>query len=481
MSPQQQEADSLEEPLLSESERIEESQSESERLSDEDDERLERSSLTSEVSPNVSRILNYTLLAFGGRSIWQSSVLATYVFLLTHNNRSVGLVTAVSGIAQLITAFPAGAYADAYGRDSILKAASMIGILSIAVTVYVCCVQRTLNGLFVALALWGCGWAMSNTSLQPLLADSVRERDVYFTKRNVRVTLGNTLGPCLSLIMFAILGNTWTVADCAWVMALGQVVCLPAVLLLWTVSDKYTLQIENNDDDHGDVVEPLLTECNESDEEEDTAGHENSADGEGEESSRESSTETSCCCTWSTPVLIAVADVGSGLASGMSIRYFPIFFVRDLHLNPVQVQILYVVAPLLNAWLQTRALMLAKIFSRCRVHVAFKWTGVTLMLAMMASHTHHLSTYVTCILYIIRTAFMNSTSALMRSLLMDNVGKNKGKWSAMESVNMFGWSGSAFIGGLLVDHLGMMPLFGATAFGQFLATAPIIVLARRGL
>ena len=72
---------------------------------------------------------------------------------------------------------------------------------------------------------------------------------------------------------------------------------------------------------------------------------------------------------------------------------------------------------------------------------------------------------------------MNSTGALSRSVLMDNVTKDeRGKWSALESVNMFSWSGSAALGGLLVDLVGILPLFAIMASLQFVGTGPLICL-----
>jgi hypothetical protein len=47
----------------------------------------------------------------------------------------------------------------------------------------------------------------------------------------------------------------------------------------------------------------------------------------------------------SIPVKIALADVTSGLACGMSIRHFPIFFCDNLSLTPVIVQVLYMMVP----------------------------------------------------------------------------------------------------------------------------------------
>lgn len=60
---------------------------------------------------------------------------------------------------------------------------------------------------------------------------------------------------------------------------------------------------------------------------------------------------------------------------------------------------------------------------------------------------------------------------------MDNVPQEeRGKWSALESVNMFSWSGSAALGGVLVGAVGLLPLFVATGCVQLTATLALIAL-----
>jgi hypothetical protein len=73
---------------------------------------------------------------------------------------------------------------------------------------------------------------------------------------------------------------------------------------------------------------------------------------------------------------------------------------------------------------------------------------------------------------------MNATSALTKSVLMDHVPKEeRAKWSALESLNMFSWSGSAVLGGFLVDYRGIVFNFCFTACLQFVATMPFLVLS----
>jgi hypothetical protein len=60
---------------------------------------------------------------------------------------------------------------------------------------------------------------------------------------------------------------------------------------------------------------------------------------------------------------------------------------------------------------------------------------------------------------------------LSRSVSMDFIKKeDRAKWSAMNSVSQFGWSGSAVVGGLLIGKLGYGDTFFVTAGMQAIAT-----------
>ena len=179
------------------------------------------------------------------------------------------------------------------------------------------------------------------------------------------------------------------------------------------------------------------------------------------------------------PVLIAASDLVAGLASGMSIRYFPIFLVDRLHLGPVLVQALSVITPPCMAALMQVAQWLSVAHGRCRVAILFKWVGVLFMVTMIGASLLSWPTWLVCTLYVLRSAFMNSTSALTRSALMDSVpSRERGKWAAIESVNTFSWSGSAALGGYVLSLLGgdPLPLFGVTAVLQFAATLCLVPL-----
>lgn len=255
--------------------------------------------------------------------------------------------------------------------------------------------------------------------------------------------MAGVAGPVVALIMFAVLGDQWTVRDCAIVMAVGQVICFPAVVLLCFFRDvpedeeNEDISIACDEEERADISAntqngyeaPLLngqldSEVEVANSQEIATGGNDKADEEEalieidseiDDSAAASNDEyinvvcNGCCRPRHRviAVFIAVADVIAGLGAGMSIRYFPIFFVDNLKLGPVLVQILYVVGPLVQAMLMKISQKLALSIGRCRTTVLFKWIGIVLMFTMIAAYTVHLPSWLVCTIYVLRTGFMN--------------------------------------------------------------------------
>jgi MFS family permease len=364
-----------------------------------------------------------------------------------------------------------------------LKVASLIGVAAIATTI-MALHHSSYQYLVVALCVWGFHWGVADTSLSALFADSILDgqRAHYFTTRSVLINLGNVAGPVVALIMFAALGDTWTIRNCSMVMIVGQIICLPPVFLLCFLSDDAMVDSEDDASSQSPLLEGLsVDEESNVDEEPQEPTSNGTPDTHQDETYDEHRLASLFRCIPPNRViatLVATADVMAGLASGMSVRYFAIFLYDNLHINPVHVQIFYMITPLVQASLMKVAQILAQRYGRCRMAVAFKWTGITLMLAMIVSYTRGLPVWTTCMILLFRTAFMNATSALTKSVLMDHVVKEeRAKWSALESLNRFSWSGSAVLGGFLVDYRGIVFNFCVTAGLQFIATMPLLVLS----
>jgi len=181
------------------------------------------------------------------------------------------------------------------------------------------------------------------------------------------------------------------------------------------------------------------------------------------------------------PILIAIADVTAGFASGMSIRYFPIFFLENLDLSPVWLQSLFLCTTLFQGLIlgKVAEIIGAKI-GRVQAAALFKWSGIFSYILLIVAYKYHFAKLLICTLFVLRTSFMNSTGALTKSVLMDHVPSNeRAKWSILESLNAFSWSGSAFIGGVLVKKEGILFNFYVTIALQTAATLPLVCLFKR--
>ena len=442
---------------------------------------------------NVTLVLAYTLVAFTGRGLWNQNCLATLIFLLKDGDpKAIGFLTATMGMAQLCTSIPTGILADRYRRDTLLKTGALVGIAAVGLS-FRAALDPSYGMLLVALLMWGVHWGIVNTSITALFSDSIPdgERSYYFTKRAVVINIANTCGPVIALVMFAVMGDNWTVKDCSRVLFAGNLISLPGLLLLCWMSDSHNEdgsdEIPDTAGSNNDLEEPLLPQIRS------TSSANNIASLVGrttdthkdeiydEERLGQALSWFFCCNKRVVPSLIAATDVIGGLASGMSIRYIAIFLYDNLHLSPVAVQVVYLVNPILQVFLRQKAQILAKTYGRCGVTVALKWIGITLMIAMVVLYKLGAPQIVVCLALILRTCFMNSPSSLTKSVLMDHVPKEeRAKWASLESVSMVSWSGSAAIGGILVDSEGILFNFCFTALLQFIATGPLLLLSFYG-
>jgi MFS family permease len=203
---------SLSESLFSSNERLREVEND-----DDDDETT--TDERQEVPRNITFVLLYTWFAFSGRGVWNQNCLATLVFLLRDGDpKSIGFITAAMGISQLCVSIPTGILADKYRRDILLKIGAFFGAAACGATIYAALHPGYLL-LVGALILWGIHWGIVNTAITALFSDSIPdgERSFYFTRRAIIINFGNMCGPAIALIMFAVLGDKWTVKDCAMI------------------------------------------------------------------------------------------------------------------------------------------------------------------------------------------------------------------------------------------------------------------------
>lgn len=207
---------------------------------------------------------------------------------------------------------------------------------------------------------------------------------------------------------------------------------------------------------------------------------------------------------WLVPYILFSSSVLLGLASGMTIKFFPLFFKNECGMSPVAVQVIYAVLPLVLAAFSRLGTALAMRIGRVQTMVALKVVGIGLLVTMALlvdwvkggetgggaaaqeqtlveqelagpggdGGARWLRVGVIVVVFLIRTGVMNCTYPLNTSIMMDYCPKDqRARWTSLQSVVRFGWCGSAAAGGVLADAYGYSFTFLITAGVQAAATA----------
>jgi hypothetical protein len=265
------------------------------------------------------------------------------------------------GTANLLCSIPSGYWADCYRRDTVLQVAAVVRAVAITTAIYAI-VQAKYIHLLLALALWGSSRGAANTALGAIFADSIPQgqRSYYFTQRTMLRTIGSTAGPIVSCIMFVVLGDHWTLHECSIVLMVGQVISIAAMITLFCFNDDYIVMSAGEEGEHDDEEEDLnyphndetvvTHDLNQEAEQEtlippmphdhheaamDAQNHDVDSDNNDLSNHQyrelEPTLPTTTTRGWlyqrRVAILVATSDIITGLASGMSVRYFPIFFV----------------------------------------------------------------------------------------------------------------------------------------------------------
>ena len=480
--------------------------------------------LASSPMMNLNVFLTYLNSATSNAAsgVWSFVVLPALLLLLTGSASRVGIAEGFQGLSRMVFALPAGFLADKpwCGRSGMLRTAAVCGLFAIATSVLVMllpfvCVggggahgsngTRT-NGtssgagagaapllphcerlaeadaqfvlICFALCIWGAFNGMRGGAVQALFADSLPtgQRSLPTTINWCLMRIGGVAGPCVALGIFFFRGNTWTLAELRIVFIVGQLLCVLPTSVLFLFSDRRALGASSEavtmagttssaaDSSVEELTEPVADNRGE------VSARGKSVDSVTEPEGRVAGTAVLVKVGWCgitlrhVPVLILISDFIMGIASGMTIRFFPLFFKVEVGLSPVAVNAMYAGVMVALTMAGGGARYLSMVIGRVPTMMVTKVLGITCLIAMaFAKPLWKHPGYIVAI-YVVRTTLMNCTYSLKKSILMDLVSKKgRGKCNAMDSITMFGWSGSAVVGGFLVDKGGYGATFGATA------------------
>jgi MFS family permease len=432
---------------------------------------------------NHNVLLNIVLsLTYGiSNSLWNGTAYAAYLKQLGNGrNGPVGDIEAVNGLASLITALPVGYLADKIGRSKVIAAGGILlfitAILQIGVLEWV----GTSNDVHdndnettallimgVIMALWGVGDGIVNGPASALYADSTPEgqRSVYYNYLFVAYMSASAVGPLVSIVLFQTLGDVWDLYHLRIIIYVGLGMEIFNSLLMLFFDDKKALEESTPQHDGGAAVEPETAEPD--------AEAITNVPSSTSPSQNQQSRYSILGQKW-IPYIVFLQGLIFAIGSGMTVKFFPLFFKDEVGMTPSQVQVVYCVVPVVMVITSTLGSKLAaRGFGRVQTTLLFSCLGVSLLYCMVFFKSYlDAHPFALVPIYVMRTSLMNASYPLVESILMDYVPKEeRGRWKSLDSVASFGWCGSAALGGMISDKYDYTRTFLITAILQTIGTA----------
>lgn len=451
------------------------------------------------VNVRITYIFSFLMTLASGITGTVSSIL---LYDLVGKNFYVGLAGAAQGVMQMLIAFPAGWWADKHKhvRAKLLKRGIIISWLACLITIWVLLNPSWSGtpggsgssddwskyfGLLAAYILWGISDGFTDPIIEAIFSDSIAngdERTKIESWRSLLANLGSSSGPLTSLMLFAYLGDDWSRDHLVMVWLVGISVALAATLCMCCYSDALANTNTNvhGGDDINTGIGPLLVLATEDQQTSLLLGQANSNLEIG--GGRQNILGMSDAMRKRIPYLCIVCDILCALGSGMTVQFWALFFENGVKSTPIALNL-----TLLGACLSiTLGVYLARVaaqrFGRIVVTLCSMFLGVSVLFAIGILHgldnakDHE---WFISLLYILRAAFMNAPTPLLRATLMDNItSENRAKWASVESITVVGWTGSALLGGWLCDTYGYGVTFFITAALQALSLLPLLPLIK---
>jgi MFS family permease len=370
---------------------------------------------------NVKLAFAFSFLTSLGRGIWMGNVLSAYIYYFSNkSNITLGQTSLAMGLTMTVFVFPAGYFADKFRRDILLKIASVFGIAGLAVILF----GNSMISIFVALSLWGLFQAITRPALESILADSIesgRRSRVYSWLHFVR-QVAQSFGPFISVFLFFLFGDEWELPILKNVILVGILVTLVSIIVMEFFNDKKSL---------GKVSESLKIEEEVVEEEKSNGLRSRLPKG-----------------AKLIPYILVGSNVIIGIGAGMTIKYFPIFFIEVYNLKPMWVQVIMGITAVATGITGLTAQKLSMRRGRPLMIFLFQLSATLCLFALIFYPTIWLMVP----LFVARGSLMNAGQPLSRSILMDVVPKkNRGKWNSLETLAWgLWWNFSALIGGYIV-------------------------------
>jgi len=318
---------------------------------------------------NIRLALLFSVVSSTASGIYGYSTMSGYLYTLTGKNLYVGLAEGIQGMVQCLSAIPAGIVTDQHknGRSYVLRISACLGILASVVTSIGLLIGEPFDEKFrkfafvtVGMSFIGMYQGLWATAIPTIYSDSVPtgKRSQYSTYRYLARLLASLIGPGLAICLYLIVGDNWSLLTQKTVFVVGLAVSLLGSLLLFFFRD---VQSEETANSLVDVVS----------------------------SEKKLSVGQQCCARMCSrlscgrlpvnvskiPYFLLLTDVIFGLASGMTIKFFPLFFRNEVDLSPVSISLVYIATYILMALLTRIAQMISKKVGRIQTILFFSFFG----------------------------------------------------------------------------------------------------------
>eukprot|EP00755_Sulcionema_specki_P002773 Sspe_Gene.119180::Locus_114455_Transcript_1_1_Confidence_1.000_Length_1480::g.119180::m.119180 len=425
-------------------------------------------------SSNVNARLSvvYFLLVALSNGILLSGTIGLLIKQLTGSVAKVGNSEGIVGACALFPGFIGGYLADKWRRDTVIRVGGMGTFLGSLVLLGLCtaCLvspqamqylqEGDLKGIGSRLFLALCvviGWISASESLSDAASRAIQDdsletgnRQNFTAKLNVWRNVFAVVGPAMSCLLFLIHGNQWSTKGLLTVVTVGAAVRLPILFICYLFDDDLTLQHTSEAvTEFESLKDPRYVYI---------------------------------------PYLYTIARVVVSFGSGMTVKYFPIFFKESLHLSPIAVYIIITLLPLVRVAGISAIHRLARKMGRVPAELTVWVVGTTALMGVslqgwFSDFSTPAAKGAAVALYLFRCACLQSTLFLQQSVLGDYVPKRtRARWASFSAVVQVGWSGSAVVGGLIIDRYGYMVAFLVTCLFHYLSIAiraPLLCIVPR--
>lgn len=409
------------------------------------------------------------------QSICQWNLFDAYLSLLAkqkgfvNSNTWVGFAEGVIGLTSLVLSIPIGILVDSYNRSHLLKLTGFLGLGATLATAYAFAYDH-LTMLYTNLVLWGAFIGFQSTAAEAVFADSIEKGQAAqkYTRKGVLNTCGLSIGPLVMLVLFFFIGDKWHLRQLHIPLLLGccfaPLCCIP----LFLMQDP---QPDFGEHSPASLTTPLLASVRRTPLlipqspmlKRDRIGSHFSDFGSIEasphhlpapslspalEAADKEKPKKRSFGQRSVPYILTTADFVTEIGAGMSVRFFPLFFINDYGVSPTQLCAIFCFYPLAVSLAMHACEKLSSQIGRAQASFAFQVTGIFMLVLM----TKLKSLAWVIVVFMLRGQLQNAAYPVDRSILVDYIpSKHRGRWNAIGSLTTMTWSGSAVLGGFLSD------------------------------